>query len=79
MANFLKDHENNNSSTRLVNLLWALGILIGWLFVAITTKSLPDIPAGPLAILGMVLTAKVVQTHIERSTPQPKKEDAAND
>ncbi len=72
MANFLQDHENNNSSTRLITFLWAFGILVGWLFVAFTTKTLPDIPAGPMAILGMVLTAKVAQTHIERNNPSSK-------
>lgn len=64
-SNFLQDNEGNSSSMRLANLLWLVGVLVAWLYVAFVTKTLPEIPQTVAAIIGLCLTAKVVQKHVE--------------
>lgn len=71
-ANFLQDHNGNNSSLRLGTLLWLLGVLGAWIFVAVTTKALPDIPTNVATVIGLILTAKVAQTGVELNPPKPK-------
>lgn len=68
-SSFLQDDKGNNSSTRLGTLLWLVGILVAWLYVVFTTKSMPDFPPGVLAIVGMILTAKVSQKYVEVQAP----------
>ena len=65
MANFLQDDAGNQSSMRMVTVSWNFGILIAFCYVVFMSKALPDVPASVLAILGMMLTAKVGQKMVE--------------
>jgi len=76
-ASFLQDDKGNNSSTRLGTLLWLVGILVAWLYTVFTTGTITDLPPGILATLGMLLTAKVAQKHVEGQSPAEPYRDAA--
>lgn len=71
-AKFLQDNDGNSSSMRLGTMLWLIGVLVAWIFVAIATKTLPEIPMSVAGIIGMILTGKVAQKGIELYVPNPK-------
>jgi F0F1-type ATP synthase membrane subunit a len=71
MSNFMQDNEGNKSSTRLIMAAWALTVLVVWVIVSLYNKRLEEIPAGVQLVLGMVLTAKVVQKQVECKNENP--------
>jgi len=64
-VSFLKDGKGASSSTRLVMVCWAFGILIVWIGVCIYTASLVDIPLGVGAVLGYIMGGKAIQSFAE--------------
>lgn len=63
--NFLKDSKGDSSSTRLVMVCWAFGILIVWAGFCVYEKKLLDIPIGVGAVLGYIMGGKVFQSFAE--------------
>lgn len=58
---FLQDGDGNLSSTRLAFLLWAVGVLAVWMIVSVKSGALATVPQEVIAVLGVVMTGKVVQ------------------
>lgn len=67
---FFQDGDGDFSSMRLVVILWALGILVMWMFCCFFQRQLVVLPESVIAALGILITGKAVQKKIE----QPKKE-----
>jgi preprotein translocase subunit SecY len=64
-AALLQDDDGNTSSMRLAFLITVITALITWAAISYATKSMPEIPASMLALIGMLLAGKVTQKHIE--------------
>ena len=65
MIKFLQDDAGNSSSIRLAMLVTIAFVMVGWLFVALTTRTVPDIPSGLLGVIGTVIAGKVWQKYPE--------------
>lgn len=61
----VQDHEGNTSSMRVITLAWTLIPLFAWAYVVVSTSTLPSIPESILGVIGLVLTGKVAQKHVE--------------
>lgn len=61
MTNFLQDDAGNNSSMRLITLLWATAILLVWIGVCVYQRNIVDIPVGVGGVLVGILFSKSVQ------------------
>lgn len=57
----LSDNSGGVSFIRVASAVWLFGLVVTWLIVAITTKTIPDIPGGVLALTGTLIGGKVVQ------------------
>ncbi|HEX5394139.1 MAG TPA: hypothetical protein VFW68_12700 [Rhodocyclaceae bacterium] len=75
---FLQDGDGRLSATRLGFLLWTIGLLVVWIISSVTNNTLQPIPESVAAIVGVLMTGKVVQSFGENSTcssaphePQP--------
>jgi hypothetical protein len=66
VASVLEDNAGGLSSMRAAMLAWLAALGATWVFVAIATRSLPDIPAGVLTFTGMLVGGKVVQRFGEK-------------
>ena len=69
MSTIIQDNEGNSSSMRLMCLAWALVPLAVWAIIAITTRSLPNVPDSILYVLAIVLTGKTVSKGVELAAP----------
>jgi preprotein translocase subunit SecD len=65
-AALIEDNSGGLSSIRAAMLAWLAALGATWVFVAIATRSLPDIPAGVLTFTGMLVGGKVVQRFGEK-------------
>ena len=65
MKEFIKSLVSDNaggwSTMRLVVLLWCIMMTVTWAIVAISTRSIPDIPTGVLGVTTAFLGAKAIQ------------------
>lgn len=61
MTNFLQDDAGNNSSMRLMTLIWAFAILVVWVCVCFYQRAMVDIPVGVGGVLVGILFSKAVQ------------------
>lgn len=66
MSSLLEDNAGGLSSIRAAMLAWLVAVGATWVFVAIATRSLPDIPGGVLTFTGMLVGGKVVQRFGEK-------------
>lgn len=64
-STLLQDDDGNTSSMRLAFLITVVTTLITWTAISYATKSMPEIPASMLGLIGMLLAGKVTQKHIE--------------
>ena len=65
MTQFFQDSDGNYSSMRLAMLVTVFVIMGGWLYVVITTKSMPDIPMGVVGMASLAILGKGWQNHVE--------------
>jgi hypothetical protein len=61
LKSILEDNAGGLSSIRLLMIAWALAVMVTWCVVAISTKTIPDIPTGVLTFTGMIVGGKVAQ------------------
>jgi len=66
LIEFLQDPGGNISSNRLAFLLWTLGVLVTWIIVSISSKSLQPVDSSVAAVLGILMTGKVAQKFGEK-------------
>lgn len=66
---FLQEDNGGFSATRLAMHLWVIGVLVAWVWVSITKKEMADIPNGVIAVLGILVSGKVVQKFGEKPAP----------
>jgi hypothetical protein len=64
---FFQDGDGLLSATRLSFLLWVIGLLVVWVIESISNKTLQAIPESVAAIIGVLMTGKVVQSFSENS------------
>ena len=66
-AEFFQDGEGRLSATRLGFLLWVVGVLVVWISNSLSHGALQAVPESVTAILGVLMTGKVVQSFGENS------------
>jgi hypothetical protein len=64
---FLQDNSGGLSATRLAFLLWAVGVLIVWIYSSIQQDKLAEIDRTVVTVLGILMTGKTVQRFGEKS------------
>lgn len=67
---FFQESNGRLSSTRLAFLLWAIGVLVTWMSNSLTTGELHPIPESIIALMGILMTGKVVQKTVEEKVPE---------
>ena len=63
---FLEEDNGALSSTRLALMLWVVGVLAAWIVVSLQTRTLAPLDSSVSAILGILMTGKVVQKFGEK-------------
>ena len=63
---FFSEDNGNLSATRLGFLAWALGLLGSFIYVAVTTKAMPNVPENAVWVLVALMTGKAVQKFGEK-------------
>jgi len=71
ISTFLEDNDGGFSSTRLVMILWMLGVLIVWIYKSLTQTELQPIPESVVAVIGIIVTGKAVQRYGEKANVPP--------
>jgi hypothetical protein len=66
LSEFLQEDNGGFSATRLAFLLWVVGVLVVWIIDSISSKTLERIDPSVTAILGILMTGKVVQKFGEK-------------
>jgi hypothetical protein len=67
LTEFFKESNGTFSATRLAFLTWAFGVLIVWGIPSVRSGELKEIPDTVVAVIGMLMTGKVVQKFSEPS------------
>lgn len=65
--NIFQEENGKNSATRVVFVLWGLGVLFVWILVSIGQQSLQTLDQSIIYILGILMTGKVGQKYFEES------------
>ena len=68
---FLQDEKGMFSSTRLVFLIWSIGMLACWIIISIGQQKFADIPDNAMWILLSLMTGKAVQKFGESKQEKP--------
>jgi hypothetical protein len=58
---FVKDRDGKSSSSRLLILLWGLGVFAIWAFSSLQATTLQAIPDSVITILGVLVGGKTIQ------------------
>lgn len=61
LRSILEDNAGGLSSIRVLMLCWTVAVMATWITVALSTKTMPDIPSGVLTFTGMIVGGKVAQ------------------
>lgn len=63
-SQFFQDGNGKYSATRLALVMWSVGVLVAWLYktFAIASSTLPAVDSSIIAILGLFISGKVVQS-----------------
>jgi len=61
----LMEGNGKPSATRVVTVVWGLGVFVVWAYLSVTTSQIINLPDHVMEILGIVLTGKVVQRFAE--------------
>ena len=76
-SQFLQDENKDFSSTRLVFVGWAFGILLVWAFVSIKKKEMQPLDQSLSLIMGILMTGKVAQKQNEVKSEADKQKPEA--
>lgn len=66
LRSLIEDNTGGASSMRVLMLGAFLAVGAVWCFVAVSTKSIPDLPPGVVTVLGAVVAAKTAQRFGEK-------------
>lgn len=66
MSEFFKDKSGRLSSMRLAFIAVVAIVLVVWVVAFFTGMTIPDIPAGVYAVLGLLSAAKMGQSYAEK-------------
>ena len=66
LRSILEDNAGGLSSIRVLMLCWCVAVMVTWCVVALSTRTMPDIPPGVITFTGMVLGGKVIQRFAEQ-------------
>lgn len=66
----LSDADGTLSTTRVVAVVWAFGVLAVWATYSIYTHQIADIPGSVQTIMGTLFAAKVIQKPWEKSADE---------
>lgn len=58
---FMKDKEGKPSSSRLLILMWGLGVFAIWAVSSLKSSTLQSIPDSVITILGVLVGGKTLQ------------------
>lgn len=61
LKSFFEDNNSGASTTRALNWMWLIFLIFNFTFITITTKKLPVIDSGYIAITTALLATKVGQ------------------
>jgi putative effector of murein hydrolase LrgA (UPF0299 family) len=80
LSQFLKEENGQYSATRLAFILWAIGVLIIFMYQGFRTTNLADlkIDGSIITILGILTTGKVSQKFFESKENTKSKENKVN-
>lgn len=62
ISEFFQDGDGMLSATRLGFLLWVIGLLLVWVSTSLSQGVLQSVPESVAAIVGVLMTGKVVQS-----------------
>ena len=65
LSSFMQDNESNDSSMRLIVLIFMSAIVIVWTWVSVKEGKLADIPDGVLYLVATLMMSKVFQKGVE--------------
>jgi hypothetical protein len=71
MLEFLQENNGGFSATRLGFLLWVIGVLVVWMINSLKEKGLAPIDSSVTAVIGILMTGKVVQKFGEKDNGGP--------
>jgi xanthosine utilization system XapX-like protein len=63
---FLSERTGKLSASRLLLLLWGVGVLVVWVINSLLTRQLQAIPESVVTILGILVGGKTVQRFGEK-------------
>ena len=75
LLGLLSESNTNVSSTRIIMIVWMLGILVVWSINSLKTGVMIDIPESLQIVIGILMSAKVVQKPFEKQCEVPKTEE----
>lgn len=67
ISSFVREKDGKVSSSRLLFLIWGVGIFLTWAYISYQTKNLQPIPESVVTILGILAGTKAVQRFGENS------------
>lgn len=65
MKQFFMDESGKYSSTRLVFLIWSLGLFVVWSIISLKKKEIASLPLEIILLIGTFMSGKVIQTFRE--------------
>src|SRR3954466_4456399 len=71
LSEFVQETDGSFSATRLGFLAWVLGVLVAWIATSADHRALQPIPESVAAVLGVLMTGKMVQRFGENQPPPP--------
>lgn len=71
MLEFLQENNGGFSATRLGFLLWVIGVLVVWIMNSLKSGTLAPIDSSVTAVIGILMTGKVVQKFGEKDDAGP--------
>jgi predicted MFS family arabinose efflux permease len=57
----IREPKGKVSSSRILLLLWGVGLFFVWTFVSLTKQNIADIPESVVTVVGILSGSKVVQ------------------
>jgi hypothetical protein len=57
----IREKKGKISSSRILLLLWGIGLFVVWSFVSLVNRNIAEIPESVVTVLGILSGSKVVQ------------------
>ena len=66
---FFQDNSGGLSSSRLILIAWAFGILVPWIYLSVKSAALQPVPESVITMFGVAVAGKTVQRFGEKEEP----------